>query len=140
MGMPSSAVRGTYVITHDTGDAGHEPSRIATLNQTHFEDVNLASLQQQVQADRAFMDAMASVESIILRALEGDDPGARDSSNHIGPNRDGVADGLHHNRGPELADTRKVALLLLATWLASPAPDDETEQGRGPVRACLQSF
>ena len=134
MGMPSSAVRGTYVITHDTGDAGHEPSRIATLNQTHFEDVNLASLQQQVQADRAFMDAMASVESIILRALEGDDPGARDSSNHIGPNRDGVADGLHHNRGPELADTRKVALLLLATWLASPAPDDETEQGRGPVR------
>lgn len=133
MGMPSTAARGAHPITQDTGNAGYEPPWAVSLDQTCFEEFELAHLQQRLQADPALEAAMASAEAMILRVLEGDDYVTRGSSDVIASSRDGAANRPHGNRGAEQATSREIALRLLAAWLAAPAPDDRTEQVHEPV-------
>ena len=129
MGMPSTAVRGAYAITPETGNAGYEPPWAATLDLAYFEEVELARLQERLRAEPALEASIVSAEAVILRVLEGDDPETRGDGNGIAQGSDSTA---HGKRSGERSTSREVALLLLATLLATSERDDGTEQGRGP--------
>ena len=119
--MPSTAVRGTYAISPDTGNAARVPPWPASLDQFDvFEDVELTHLQKRLPDDPAFAAAMKRAEATILRAFEGDAP----QDNGVSAHRRGVAaNDPHDKRGEEITDSREVTRRRLATLLATPVPD-----------------